>query len=245
MKLGHCIVLFIGFGVCFSKAAVDESLAAEILSLPIENRKLALKRPGLYESFFRLALNPKSAMRDRWKSVAALAEVAPQRAQRDYVTLIKSPEWFIRNAALLGLESVDPNQARTQALEMIRDPALVVRSAAVEVMGKSLSSQSRQVFWRELRKSYNFRGQESLWVRGQMLKFLSQDPQIGEEKKFAELLEDKDGQVQHQAVRALEVLHQKTFRDPTELKTQNMSHQIKEWKKYLQASGGRSTRSEY
>lgn len=112
----------------------------------------------------------------RWQSIISLATEFPDRSGEELNRLIQNPLWFLRNAALLGLEKSRPQEALAAARKLLVDKALVVRSAAVQVLSGNLQVQTRDLLWQELFKNYNYRGSQSLWIRAQIVRVLSQNP---------------------------------------------------------------------
>jgi hypothetical protein len=82
----------------------------------------------------------------------------------------------------------------------------VVRSAAVDVLQKASHPEVRDLLWEELAEKRNFRNQESLWIRSQIVEALAQKPSDFELRQFSKLLTDKDMRVQSAAVGGMEKL---------------------------------------
>lgn len=206
MKSLFAFIFVIPIFVCASPQKV---LIDELLNLPSENRKLAaFERRQEISADLRLYVhNRKLPMATRWKALMLLTEISPKEAIADLQKSAQSPDWYMRNASLVGLESISPERAQQLAHELIADKALVVRSAAVGVLAKDLGPSNRNLFWSEFDKKYNFRAENSLWIRGQILGALAQKPLDEEAPIFMRLLKDKDSHVRLASVQALEKLH--------------------------------------
>lgn len=187
--------------------------AQEILSMPEANRKqIATEKANeLYPSLIELSKLPDQAMETRWKALTLAAYLGKDRALSVLEANLKSSEWFMRNAALVGLRIHHPVKAQNAAKALLKDKALVVRSAAVEVMGSNLDSKTRDLLWEEMEASYNFRKSQSLWIRGQILSQLAQFPQEREMGLFVKALKDKDSSMHAGAIGALEKITQKNL----------------------------------
>ncbi|WP_413560541.1 HEAT repeat domain-containing protein [Bdellovibrio sp. HCB209] len=205
-------VLLIGFSSSvFAAKSIPSpdslSSAMEVLNLPGENRRMAIDgNSKFYDSFISLAFNEKQPMNVRWKALMGAAESKKLEATADLLKAGKANEWFMRNAALVALSEVNPIQAQKLAQTLIKDKALVVRSAAVEILGKEMSEETRELMWEELNKDYNFKNKQSLWIRYQIVEQLAKKPMDRETKTFAGLLTDADARVQLPAVRGLQKL---------------------------------------
>ncbi|WP_413580858.1 HEAT repeat domain-containing protein [Bdellovibrio sp. HCB288] len=205
-------VLLIGFSSSvFAAKSVPSpdalSSAMEVLNLPGENRRMAIDgNPKFYDSFISLAFSEKQPMNLRWKALMGAAESKKLEATANLLKAGSHDQWYMRNAALVALSEVNPIQAEKLAQKLIKDKALVVRSAAVEVLGKNMTAETRDLLWEELNKDYNFKNKQSLWVRHQIVEQLSKKPMDHELKSFAGLLTDNDDRVQLPAVRGLQKL---------------------------------------
>lgn len=184
------------------------SSANELLKLPAENRRMALQGQGekFYSSFITIAFNDSETMSVRWRALMAAAEARGNQATADLVKAGHHTQWYMRNAALVALSEVNPAEGHKLAQKLIKDKALVVRSAAVEVLEKNQTPDVRDLLWDELNQSYNFKNNQSLWIRHQIVEALAKKPQDHELKIFVGLLSDKDSRVQLPAVAGLEKL---------------------------------------
>jgi HEAT repeat protein len=106
----------------------------------------------------------------------------------------------------VALAEYNNSEAQKLAKKMLKDKALVVRSAAVEVLQKDARPDVRDLLWQELAEKYNYRNNESLWIRSQIVEALSQKPSDHELKSFTKLINDKDQRVQSAAVFGMEKL---------------------------------------
>lgn len=184
------------------------TFAADILNLPSENRKLALKGQGekYYPSFIELAFNDSQPMSVRWRALMAAAEAGKAKAMPDILKAADHKLWYMRNASLVAMNEVSTIETQKLAEKLIKDKALVVRSAAVSVLDKNLSTDQREMLWEELNQKYNFKGKQSLWIRHQIVEILAVKPMDREMRVFASLLSDDDARLHLPAVQGLEKL---------------------------------------
>lgn len=182
------------------------SKVQDILSLPTENRLHVANQQGrqFYKELIAISFSKDQPMATRWKALTLAAQVGQQKSITDLQKAAKSPDWFMRNAALLSAQEVSKDEAYDMARSLIKDKALVVRSAAVEVLSQFPNPSVRDLFWEEVYQDYNVKKGQSLWVRSQILNYLSKQPLAHEKSLFASLLKDKDVQVQKTSVAALE-----------------------------------------
>lgn len=180
----------------------------EILNLPAENRSQALlaTTEDMYKDFVKVAFSEDQSMRLRWRALMLAAENRREKATPDLLKASVHKQWFMRNAALVALAEVNESEAQKLAKKLLKDKALVVRSAAVDILQKNPRPEIRDLLWGELAQKYNFRNQESLWIRSQILEVLAQKPADHEIKLFTKLLNDKDARVQVAAVGGMEKL---------------------------------------
>lgn len=161
-----------------------------------------------YNALKTKAFSEKHSMNVRWRSLIRMAEIKKNDSLGDMNQALKSKTWFMRNAALLALESIDSDKAFEAAKKQLDDPALVVRSAAVEVIvkNKARSDEARELLWKELADRQNKFRNKSLWIREQIAQVLSQDPRPHEKDKFLALVEEKEIKIRTLAESALKKL---------------------------------------
>lgn len=181
--------------------------ALEVLNLPAENRRqLAEVNAEKYPQFLELAFDQNQPMSLRWRALVAASDAKGSAALKDILKAADSKEWFMRNAALVAVNSISISEGEKLAQKLISDKALVVRSAAVEILQNSKDQEIRNTLWVELNKDYNFKKKQSLWIRPQIVKVLAKTPKDAEIKDFMKLLDDKDLKVHPSAVAGLEKL---------------------------------------
>ncbi len=179
----------------------------EALLLPMENRESALKAQGSKgEAVLATLMFDQTASMDiRWKAITSAGLLGGSALKPQIQKALIAKEWFVRNAALVALESMDRNQAKTWAKKFLDDKALVVRSAAVETLARLEDRSAASVLWKKLSAKENFRGSQSLWIRKQITVALAQLDKSESHGRFIDLLEDRDEGVQEAAVQALEL----------------------------------------
>ena len=133
-----------------TKLKVDTASVLDILSLPEQNRFLAanqLPEQQLYKELMTIAGEVGRGHTIRWKAITLAAQIKGSAALKDLWANLTAKEWFIRNAALIGIHHVSAAEGHKAALKMIKDPALVVRSAAVSLLKTDLSRAERDLLW--------------------------------------------------------------------------------------------------
>lgn len=158
-----------------------------------------------YKDFKIKAFSENEEMNVRWNAVVKMAELKKSDSLTDLKKALKSNVWYMRNVALLAIESIDADAAFDAAKKQLDDPALVVRSAAVEVIAKNKkrSEEGRKLLWKELHDKQNRIQTKSLWIREQIAKHLSEEPRKDERQNFLNLVEDKDQNLRSQGELAL------------------------------------------
>lgn len=158
-----------------------------------------------FTSLVKAAQNTSLTLTERWQSLVQAGAIAEPDQIEKIVQFSKSPEWFMRNAALVSLEGVyGGDDAIEQAKILIKDKALVVRSAAVNTLSKKNTLEVKQLFAVELTKPYNFSGRQSLWIRSQMMEKITQLVTEDDRQFMARYLFDSDQKVAELSVEALE-----------------------------------------
>lgn len=195
---------------------VPEISLRELLSMPEKNREVVAqtqKKPNLYPDLLKLAFDKEEIFQIRWKALTLAASLRGEKATPDVLKACEANEWFMKNACLVSLHRINAPKAKEQSQKLISDKALVVRSAAVQVLARDLTAKTRDLFWEEMDKPYNFRGQQSLWIRSEILDALAKQPAQQEFANFAKTLKDKDSRLHFYAVSALERLSNKRLGD--------------------------------
>lgn len=213
-----------------AKTPIDPHVL-EVLRLPPENRLMAAKNSDkdMYKDLIKVAFADDQSMRIRWRALMVAAETYGVKSTQDLLKAAQHKEWFMRNASLVALAEVNREQAERLALKLVKDKALVVRSAAVDILQKSVAPSTRDILWEELDQKYNFRNQQSLWIRSQIVEALASHPVDHELRIFGKLMVDGDVRVQSAAVMGLEKL------TGTKLGESKMPREkvISLWQKYL------------
>ncbi len=177
-------------------------MIAELPPPQIQNES-AVQKNRLVETAF----DSTQSLRSRWQALLLAAELKVMKEQ-DFQRALASKEWFLRNAALVALQKNEPQKAKQASLRILeRDPALVVRSSAVEILKNHMDSRVREALWAEFQRRRNIRKDQNLWIRGQILEVLSQNPVRSEMARFAKLSQDKDPQLQKVAALAVKKIY--------------------------------------
>lgn len=154
-----------------------------------------------YKDLKSKAFSNENDMHVRWKSLIKMAETKKKASVPDLKKALKSDTWYMRNAALLALDSINPDLAFEAAKKQLDDPALVVRSAAVDVLAKNKSraQEVRKYLWDELKDDQNKFKNRSLWIREQIAKILAESPQGSEREKFLAMANEPELRVHAEA----------------------------------------------
>ena len=180
--------MLLGAHLSFAAIAPTTELA-EVLSLPepLRNSQVKGRETELYPKMIGIAFSKKQSVEIRWKALTMAAYLKKQKAVPDLKKALVSNEWFMRNAALISLQSVSKTEGRVAAESLLTDKALVVRSAAVDVLAADMDGPIRELFWQAMNSKNNFRGNQSLWIREQLLGHLAKNPEISEKTLFQNL----------------------------------------------------------
>lgn len=211
-----CATLFVSVAAWGS---VKPTLEVEgALRLPIDDRISQIKQQG--ESgeveLTRMAFDESEPLQNRWRAITALGRVYPQTSRKSLEKAMKSPEWFMRNAAIIVAPYNDKAWATKWSRLLMHDPALVVRTAAVRVIRQINATDTSGLLWEKLYSSENYRGTQSLWIRRHIIEALSQFAVHGDEQKFIGVLNDKDKSLHPLAIQALKKLTKQKYETPTQ-----------------------------
>lgn len=157
-----------------------------------------------FKDQLKTALNTKASMSQRWVAVIQSFAVATEQELKQLSQLFEHKDWFIRNASLLAMEKKDKLKVEQYAIKAVKDRALVVRSAAAEILIKLDNEQTLKTIQEEINQPYNYRGQQSLWIRNQMMGYLLTRTDKINRDFFVQGLFDKDSQIAELSMQALE-----------------------------------------
>lgn len=164
----------------------------------------AIPAKPIFKDQLKIALNNQAPMSQRWIAVINSFDVASDFEMKQLLQLFDHKDWFIRNASLLAIEKKDKLKAEQFAIKSIKDRALVVRSAAAEILIKLDNEGALKTLKEEINQPYNFRGQQSLWIRGQMMGYLITKTNVVERDFYVQALFDKDVKIAEMSMQALE-----------------------------------------
>ncbi|RYZ71785.1 MAG: HEAT repeat domain-containing protein [Proteobacteria bacterium] len=208
----------------------------ESLSLPLSERLQDLQaQPAAYKNLQAIAFKKSSNMDVRWKAVTAMGRLGGAKAKADLERALKSPEWFMRNAALVSYSQNDRQASLTWARKLLSDKALVVRAAAVEIIANAKDTASSQILWQKLYAKENFKRNQSLFIRRRIVEALGEMEGKGREAKFVAILADKDESLHEPAIEALERITAKSMGTPGET-VQSRRAQWQNWYSVNKAS---------
>jgi HEAT repeat protein len=199
MKFVLCVVLL-------SSATLAQATLMEAMSLPIDQRvkQLESQKPQSYAFLRELANDKRAGLTTRWRAVTTMGRINANEFRQDLERALRSQEWFMRNAALIALQTDDRDQAVQWSARLLSDPALVVRTQAVRNLIQLGARETEAVLWRQIFAAQNFRGRESLWVRVHMAEALAKFSTQGHVRDFQRLLLDPDRRLHTWAILGLE-----------------------------------------
>lgn len=219
-------------------AAVDAEMN-DLFKLPMPNALKVLRRQAqLHPELERVSFDEKETMDRRWRAFGLLIQLRQAAALPLIERALVAPEWYMRNLGLLGIEEVASARVVPEALKLLSDRALVVRSSAVSVLRKQVGkNEVREALWEELHATRNFRKGSSLWIRGQIVTLLAEDPVRGEKDRFIKILSDGDARLHVPTFAALEkITGQKVGKG-----TESPAKRLQLWKAWAQSSANRSS----
>jgi HEAT repeat protein len=131
----------------------------------------------------------------RWKLYHDHILNKPKSAQAMADKAVKSKDWFLREAGLKTLMAINPEKAKASARYILKnDPSMLVRASAVTALKILKDTTSEDLLWESLEDPKNFRKEQSLWIRPQIMATLMEFKSQNKEK-YKNYFSDKDPQV--------------------------------------------------
>jgi hypothetical protein len=212
------IYIFVLLASVSARAETLQSMPM-LLSQPIEVRTKGFQQLGAkaYFAFLnKTAFDVHEPLPTRWRAITTMGRLDPLAFRPALDRALRSPEWFLRNAALIALLSDERARAVSWSLRLLTDPALVVRTQAVRNVMALQAREAEPVLWNLIFDPSNFKGHESLWIRAHMAEALAKFATPGRSKAFARLLRDEDSRLYKWAVDGLEASSGVRLSDPHE-----------------------------
>jgi hypothetical protein len=182
-----------------------------------------LKGEGGYEFLAHTAFDKRNGLQTRWRAITTMGRLDPDGFRKELNRALMSGEWYMRDAALIALQTDERPRAVAWSMKLLDDPALMVRTQAVRNLIQLNAREAEGKLWDAIFSAKNFRGHQSLWVRAHMAEALAGFSGPGRIKKFQRLLMDEDERLYKWAITGLEAaagykLGDKT--DPIEVRRQ-------------------------
>ena len=189
-----------------SATAIAPTALNSYLNQPIDQRvKLFKACQRECENFLlQVAFDPKAGLQPRWRALTTLGRMDGASYVVHTERALKSKEWYMRNAALIALQTSTYEMAVKWSMQLLTDPALVVRTQAARNLVRLNATEAEPLLWREIFSKRNFHGRESLWVRAHMAEALAHFATPGRGKQFQKLLLEPDTRLHKWAVMGLE-----------------------------------------
>lgn len=175
------------------------------LQMPLPNRikALSMQGPKTFERLEQIARSKSEGLDTRWRAVTAMGRTEPLRARSFMEEAMVSPDWGMRNAALVVVQYGEREWAVDWAKKLLSDDALVVRTAAVEALNKMNAIEAEGALWQKLYAKENYKNGQSLWIRKHIAQTLARFARPGQESEFKRLLSDNDTSLHSSALQAL------------------------------------------
>lgn len=157
-----------------------------------------------YRASRTIAFSKDASLGQRWQAIQEMGATRSEASQKDLVRALKANEWYVRNAALIAIQSHSPKFVRQWSEKLLFDKALVVRTQAIKNLLELESLSSAPEIVKALNHSMNFRGKHSLWIRPYLAKALALYPPKNWKVVYQKMLFDKDLKVQSWAIVGLE-----------------------------------------
>jgi len=206
MKLTS-LILCLFTNLFFVSASAETLVSMEsLLARPMNARLGEFRKLGDKAQIFlnQVAFDRRHSLLERWRAITTMGRLDPLLFRPQLDRALASPEWFMRNAALIALKNDERSRAVAWSQRMLEDKALVVRTQAVRNLIELNAREAEPILWEQISHRRNFRGSESLWIRTHIAEALARFAVQGRTKKFQRLLLDRDERLHTWAIIGLE-----------------------------------------
>ncbi|MGZ3723375.1 MAG: HEAT repeat domain-containing protein [Bdellovibrionales bacterium] len=193
--------------LALSQGALATPAMEALLNHPIDERVREfkeLKAAGGYSFLASAAFDKKNGLQTRWRAITTMGRLDAAAFRKELDRALTGPEWYMRNAALIALQTDDRQRAIASSMRLLDDPALVVRTQAVRNLIQLEAREAEPKMWEKIFSDKNFRGKESLWVRVHLAEALAGFATPGRTRSFQRLLMDSDERLHKWAILGLE-----------------------------------------
>lgn len=218
---------YIIIAFCFAGSSHAETIVSmeSLMDRPMEVRvrEFAKSPDKAYTFLARSAFDKSASLVERWRAVTTMGRLDPLRFRPELDKALVSGEWYMRNAALIALQTDERARAVAWSTRMLEDKALVVRTQAVRNLIELNARESEPILWQQISAKRNFRGHESLWIRTHIAEALARFGMEGRTRNFQKLLMDADERLHKWAIMGLENstgMKLSSGKEPTEIRRQ-------------------------
>lgn len=176
-----------------------------------------------YPALALLATDPHLSIQSRWRAVVTMGRLNAKAFRAELDKALNSKEWFMRNSALIALQTDERERAVYWSTKLLTDPSLMVRTQAVRNLIGLDAREAEPILWQQLQAKHNYRGEQSLWIRAHIAEALSRFAMKGRARHFQNLLLDRDERLHKWAIIGLESVtgyKMSDRKEPVEVKRQ-------------------------
>lgn len=157
-----------------------------------------------YNNLKATAFSKTASLNERWSALQEMGRGDFEWFKKDLEKALQAKEWFVRNAALIAIQSGKKEFVKKWSERLLFDKALVVRTQAIKNLLEIGSNDSSEEIFKALNHKINFRGNYSLWVRPYLAQALALHPPKNWKHVYQSMLNDRDEKVQTWAIIGLE-----------------------------------------
>lgn len=199
-------IKFIALLMALPASAANIKSFDGIMRQPMEKRvhELNLRKEEASRYLIETAFDPGESLENRWRALVTMGRLDAIHFRDPLDRALISKDWFMRNAALIALQTDERLRAVAWSERLLEDPALVVRSQAVRNLVLLNARESEPKLWAAISDKRNYRGGDSLWIRANIAEALAGFAIPGRAKSFENLLLDSDERLHKWAILGLE-----------------------------------------
>ncbi|MGE4133007.1 MAG: HEAT repeat domain-containing protein [Bdellovibrionales bacterium] len=152
-----------------------------------------------------VAFDSKKSLNLRWRAITTMGKWDTDSFAKELEGALQSPEWYLRNAALIAVLNGDREWAIGHSVKSLSDASLMVRTQAVRNLIGLDARETETVIWKQIWDKRNFKGNQSLWIRAHLAEALARFSARGHNRKaFERLILDHDTRIHRWAIMGLE-----------------------------------------
>lgn len=156
--------------------------------------------------------NPSEQVSERWKSSQQWLQKQSAVNLQWSQNVIQNGDWIVKSALVAKICKIKSAEAQEVLSQLLNDKALVVRSVTVDCLAQRMNPAVREALWSAVQDPINKRGEQSLWIREQILEVFLAQPSVSDRLMVSRLKESE------KEAKILSLVHQMSLQFSTSLR---------------------------